>query len=432
MALRTEITSETACDLIEPMLEGPFRREFIDEALRGDGFGRALRHLRRAMEHHRFETPSARHDLGDVVEKLDRRTRSEGFRVLHSWNFRTHEFSRENTPVIMLDYFQGIGIVEGSERASLELLLDYYFFHLLTLCTMRAWDAEDPVAFLRRLDGLIDRLQGEAGSGHRFVTSPETLLILGMSQFHPEEAAYDRMVGKVWALDDEERRVRFARLSTAVLAAHLRWGFGVMYRRDLARMREDNVGDYPWLLTALATLMRTYDRLVRQGVTGAEREQVVEGIINGLTPDPWALVERAPAALRPYGEELEAFQRLLRTHRETLLEDLGRHRPGSSRYSPLDLHFNFPHNALVAKVLIALHRGSELNLPMDALLGSPVEGGEEAAMTTTFARTLMDYSGVNPQGYDQHGAMFVVHDPKAGLRHYNMAMSTLRKSVGAD
>jgi len=427
VSVRTEVTVEGVADILEPALAGPFRRAFVDEALAAGSFPRALDRLRSAMRVHRFRAGGTVLDLVDGVERLDRRTRSEGFRVLHAWNYRTHEFSRENTPVMLLDYFRDIGMVEGTERSSLALLLDHYLLHVLTLCTMRAWDAEDPVGHLARLDRLVELLQGEAGSGHRFVASPEMLLILGMSQFHPEEEAYDRLVGKVLALEDPERRVRFARLSTAVLAGHLRWGFGVMYRRDLARMRDDNEGDYPWLLLSVTELLRAYDRLIGEGADAAARDPVVEGIANGLTPDPWALLERPPKALHGYGEELATLHSLVGRHRDALLEDLERHRPGGGRYSPLELHFNFPHNAFVAKVLIALHRGSDLNVPMDVLFASPREDGEEAEVPTAFARTLMEYSGVNPQGYDQHGARFVVHDARAGLRHFGMALSTLRK-----
>jgi hypothetical protein len=429
MPQKTEILCETAADVLTPILAGPFRHEVVEEALAQGGMSSALRHIRSCMQSHAFETGTARHDLKDLIDRMDRRTRSEGFRALHSWNFRKLEFSRENTPVILLDYFADIGMVEGTDREVLRILLDYYFFHLLVLCAMRAWDSEDPDGYLDRVDEMIELLQGPNGSGHRFVEHAETLLILGVSQFHPEEAAYDRLVEKVWALDSEERRVRFAVLGTAVLASHLRWGFGIMYRRDVQRMRDDNVGDYPWLLTAVLQLLRTYDRMVAREADASERDPVVEGMINGITSDPWAFFEATPPALRPYAHDVDEFRALFSRHRDALLEDFGRHRPRVDHYSPLEIHFNFPHNALVAKVLIALHRGSDLNLPIDALLRSPgVDDEIGERMTTEFARMLMNYSGVNPEGYDQHGAMFVVYDPKAGLRHFNMAMSVIRKN----
>ncbi len=425
----TEILNETTADLLESMLAGPFRHQFVDEALARGGMGPALRHLRSAMRAHGFQAGGQGFVLKDVVDRMDRRTRSEGFRVLHSWDFRELEFSRESTPVILLDYFADIGMVEGTEREVLAILLDYYFFHLLILCAMRAWDAEDPVLYLERVDDLVRLLQGPEGSGHRFVEHAETLLVLGVSQFHPEEAAYDRLIEKVWGLDAPDRRARFATLGTAVLAGHLRWGFGVMYRRDIGRMRDDNVGDYPWLLTSVLELLRAYDRLVTEGAAEPDRLPVAEAVINGLTPDPWAFFEKAPRALADYGAQVAEFRDLFARHEGALLADFERVRPDPARYSPLHLHFNFPHNALVAKVLIALHRGSELNLPIDALWRSPDPADEDQArMTSDFASTLMNYSGVNPEGYDQHGAMFVVHDPKAGLRHYNMALSVIRKS----
>ena len=430
MSEKTEIPGEIAADQLEAILAGSFRGTLVDEALARGGIGPGLRHLRGAMQAHGFQAGGQRFELRDVVDRMDRRTRSEGFRVLHSWNFRDLEFSTENTPVILLDYFAHIGMVEGTERKVLRILLDYYFFHLLVLCAMRAWDAADPVAYLDRVDALIRLLQGPMGSGHLFVEHAETLLVLGVSQFHPEEAAYDRLVEKVWALDAPERRIRFASLGTAVLAPHLRWGFGVMYRRDVGRMRDDNVGDYPWLLTAVLELTRAYDRLVAENAEVERRFPVVEALVNGLTPDPWAFFEKPPAALHGYEAQSEEFVALFRKHRHDLLEDFERVRPTPGRYSPLHLHFNFPHNALVAKVLIALHHGSELNLPMDALFRSPREGDADAdRMTAEFADTLMNYSGVNPEGYDQHGAMFVVHDPKAGLRHFNMVLSTIRKNT---
>lgn len=430
MVDRTEVLCEIAADRVEEMLGGTFRHDVVEDALAAGGIGPGLRRIRAGMQAHAFEGGGVRHELKDVIDRLDRRTRSEGFRVLHSWDFRKLEFSRENTPVIMLDYFAGIGMVEGTDREVLRLLLDYYFFHVLILLAMRAWDAENPTAYFDRVDGLIERLQGAGGSGHRFVEHAETLLVLGVSQFHPEEAAYDRLVEKVWALDSEARRVRFARLGTAVLAAHLRWGFGVMYRRDVGRMRDDNVGDYPWLLTATLELLRAYGRQVEAGVPEEERRPVVEALVNGLTPDPWAFFDRIPPALAGYADERDEFLETFRGHLGTLLPEIERLRPTSDHYSPLQLHFNFPHNAMVAKALIALHRGSDLNLPIDALFRGPVAGDEvEDRMTAEFAQTLMRYSGMNPEGYDQHGAMFVVYDPKAGLRHFNMAVSVIRKHL---
>src|SRR5690606_5245776 len=119
VSVRTEVTVEGVADILEPALAGPYRRAFVDEALAPGSVPRALDRLRSAMRVHRFRAGGTVLDLVDGVERLDRRTRSEGFRVLHAWNYRTHEFSRENTPVMLLDYFRDIGMVEGTERSSL-------------------------------------------------------------------------------------------------------------------------------------------------------------------------------------------------------------------------------------------------------------------------------------------------------------------------
>ena len=46
----------------------------------------------------------------------------------------------------------------------------------------------------------------------------------------------------------------------------------MLYRRDLGRMRSDNMGDYPWLLFSVATLMEEYVRL-REEEAGSVRSQ---------------------------------------------------------------------------------------------------------------------------------------------------------------
>ena len=415
---------------MEEALGGPLRTELLD-VLQGEGsIGPALRLLRSYMTAHAFRTRSSMFDISEIVRTLDLRTRTDGFRVLNTWDFQRLEFSRDNTPALMLDYYADIGVIEGSERQALSILLDYYFMHVLVLCATRVWDAGDPNENLDRVTNLVGLLQGPEGSGHRFVECAETLLMLALSQFHPEEAAYDRLAEKAWTLN-EMHRVRFARLSTAVLAGHLRWGLGVMYKRDVGRMRDDNVGDYPWLLISLLALMRRYVTLLDGGVRDVEREDVVEGIVNGLSPDPWALLDTPATALQGYRAEREEFLELFRRYEDDLLADFEVHRPTNKRYSPLHLHFNFPHNALNAKVLIGLHQGPVLNAPLDALLTREREGTPESESPVGLAKTLMEYSGFNPEGLDQHGAMLVVHDTRAGLRHFNMVLTTIRKYLRA-
>ena len=134
---------------------------------------------------------------------------------------------------------------------------------------------------------LVERLQGPGGSGHHFVADAETLLIVALSQFHPEEQAYDRIIDKVHQLETGHQ-VSFARVSAAVLSAHLRWGFWLMYERDPVRMRRDNVGDYPWLLNSLLTLARAFVTSLDAGEGVDERAPLTQSLLQGLAADPYA------------------------------------------------------------------------------------------------------------------------------------------------
>ena len=418
------------------------------------------------MRAHVFRGRLAPLVLDGFVRDFDVRTREEGFHVLHSWNHLEHHFTRENTPVLMLDRFAKEWSAARATPRVQALLLDHYFFYVLALMAMRAWDEGDPNRNLDRITGLLRHLQGPHGSGHQFVARAETLLLMAISHFHPDESAYPRLLEKIRTLD-RAHRVHFALAEAAILGSHLRWGFAVLYRRDLGRMRSDNVGDYPWLLFSVATLMDEYVRLREEGAE--RRTRVLEGLIDGLTPDPWAFAGAPPEALRPYEEEHSRFREAFAAHRDDLLEEFERLRPDREAYSPLSYHCNFPHNAIMAKVSIQLADENAPNLPMDAMFtraaawrpadgGSPVAGvpevadagragvpdaggpavpGDEAAAARAaafmsadhpeaLARYLMAYSGASPERLGRRGARLIIYDPNVGLGYYRMALQALR------
>ena len=523
------------------------------------------------MRAHVFRGRFAPLALDGFVRDFDLRTREEGFRVLHSWNHREHHFTRENTPVLMLDRFAREWSAARATPRVQALLLDHYFFYVLALMVMRAWDEGDANRNLDRVTGLLRHLQGPRGSGHQFVARAETLLLMAISHFHPDESAYPRLLEKIRTLD-RAHRVRFALAEAAILGSHLRWGFAVLYRRDLGRMRSDNVGDYPWLLFSVATLMEEYARLreeeyarlrkqdrargsarkgrakpargaggvagraaghgagagrpaaeaesraddgVGGGLAGAAgdgaaagggsaregegaecgpawRTRVLEGLFDGLTPDPWAFTGAPPEALRPYKEEHEGFREAFAEHRDDLLEGFKRLRPGREAYSPLSFHCNFPHNAIMAKVSIQLADENAPNLPMDAMYtraepwrpagsgaaaddpagrvaeapagliagragarasGRPRAASGEAAARSgasqdsgdddrranpaafvsanhpeALARYLMAYSGASPERLGRRGARLIIYDPNVGLRYYKMAVQAMRSA----
>jgi hypothetical protein len=310
-------------------------------------------------------------------------------------------------------------------RTTLSVLLDHYFLHLLALLSMRVWDAPDPDAAMDRVGGLLDRLQGPHGSGHQFLADAETLLVLAVSYFHPEEAAYDRLIDRVRTLN-EAHRTTFALPSAAALGSHLRWGMSVMYRWDVGRMRDDNVGDYPWLLFAVTTLMRAFGGMVDAGEEGPERTELVHGLLNGMSVDPWAFVGKPPPALEPYAEEHAECLALIRAHRDALLEAFRAHRPAKDPYSPIALQVNFPNNALVAGVTVAVLETAPQTLSMNALFGARQAGIDDEARLALALR-FAEYAGASRERLDAHGAPLIMYAPRPAQRCLNLTLSALKK-----
>jgi hypothetical protein len=394
------------------------------------------------MSSHGFEGLSP--DLVGTIDRMDRRTRGDGFRVLHSWNHTTHEFTDDLVPVLMIDFFERAGAEDPDARTTVSILLDYYFLHLLALAAMRAWDSEDPGAALDRVTRLLTLLQGPDGSGHRFVADAESLVMYALSQFHPEEQAYDRIIERVASLP-RGHQIRFARVSAAVLGAHLRWGFWLMYERDIQRMRDDNVGDYPWLLWSVTTLLGAWVEIVDDPDPSEERSEerraVAGSLLLALAADPWALGGRPPSALEPFGEMYAECRGLLESHGARLLEEMDAHRPAKDRYAPLALIFNFPHNALVAALTLALVEGRPRTLSLNDLFDEggaghnvPDAGSAGADMTPAerrehLARELMAFSLGSPDRLGYRGAPLVAYDPLTALRTYSMTMKALREGL---
>ncbi len=412
---------------LDGMLNGSARSRILDGVQARGDFADWMGRLRGAMSEHRFVAGDQRFDLAPAVRRLDVRTRKDGFRVLHSWNHRTHAFTDDVVPVLMLDFFLRAAPEEPAGRVVLSILLDYYFLHLLALCAMRAWDADEPDVSMGHVHQLLQALQGEDGSGHHFVEDAETLLIYALSQFHPEEQAYERIIARVATLEDA-RRLSFARVSASVLSAHLRWGFWLMYGRDVVRMRVDNVGDYPWLLDSVLTLLRGWEDAEAAGAPEAVRDDIAESLLQGLAADPWGFTGRRPPALETHGDAFEEVQRLLRSHTPHLLETFERHRPTKTAYAPLAFHFNFPHNALVAVVTLALLEGRPQPLPLNALFTREQTGLPEGQTQEALARTLMAFSRSSPDRLGHRGAVLVAYDPLSAMRSYSMTTKALREA----
>jgi hypothetical protein len=396
-----------------------------------------LGRLRRAMTaHSMYGTPAG---MAKTVKRLDQRTRIDGFHVLNSWDHQAHRFTEEITPVLLLDFFVRTQVEDPDPDVTVAILIDYYFLHLLALGVSRVWDTDDPGAAMSRITSLLEALSGEGGSGHHFVSNAETLLIYALSQFHPEEQAYERVIERVSLLPDEHR-LTFAVSSASVLGAHLRWGFWLMYERDVVRMRNDNQGDYPWLLWTAATLLRAWEEEVQAGRDASSegdaagtsrRSRILNGLLQVLAPDPWILTGPTPTWMASLPGLHSEVKSLLQSHGGGLLEALEEIRPAKDRYSPLSLHFNFPHNALVAAVTLALMESIPSPLHLDVLFqGARVEDG--GASQEHFARVLMAFSGGSLDRLGHRGAMLIAYDPLSAMRSYSMMTRTITKALSTE
>src|SRR3954469_20335540 len=168
------VSFDDACGRLEQVLAGGARRDLLAGVATSNDFTQALRRLRASMRAHTWKVGAGRIDLADVVAKYDRRTRQEGFHVLHDWDGKADHVNDDIIPVDVLDYVSARRGADPPDAVSLAILLDYYFLHLLALLSLRIWDEGDADANLDRLNHLVAELQGPDGGGQRFVDDAET------------------------------------------------------------------------------------------------------------------------------------------------------------------------------------------------------------------------------------------------------------------
>jgi hypothetical protein len=413
---RPSITVADACALLETTLSGPTRRDILDH-LENPGRGTAdpVAQLRAAMREHTFRTSHGAVALQRVVKALDRSTRAEGFHVLQSWDFRAHRFSDDTSPVLMLDRYVHARGSPGADRSALAILLDHYFLTLLGLLVLRSWDAEDPNENFDRVTQLLRALNGPGGSDAAFIGDAGLLLLFAISHYHPREHAYDDLLAKVWTLD-EAHRVRVALACAASLGSHLRWGFRFMYARDVGRMRDDNIVDYPWLLFSVLTLMRAVDE------GGSSRDAALHELLNGLSADPWAFVGQTPTAWRPHETLRDEFRDRFTARGAELLSEFEARRPDPKTYSALGFQCNFLCNALVAMSAMAL-QGAPPAAPLDALVCVHHQPATDATAIARYAAMLTDYSGAATGSVG--AATLVMYDPREAQHSFNTVVRVL-------
>ncbi|HXV64039.1 MAG TPA: hypothetical protein VEK15_25290 [Vicinamibacteria bacterium] len=422
---RPEITFELACARIEEILKGTTRRE-IAAATFKSGRTQALQRLRRDIENHRFEAGSGQISLERIVHKLDERTRQDGFHVLHDWDGKADRLNPNTIPVDVVTFLVDSPDAPHADETVVSIALDYYLLYLLALLSLRVWDEGNPNGNLDRLTRLLQELQGPNGSGQRFVDGAETLILIATSHFEPDHRAYDRLLERLRALD-QPHRLRLAIVHAAILASHLRFGFEATYGRDIVAMRNDNVPDYPWLCFALATLMNEFSRTQGEGGAGLQRDRLVEGILNGLSPDARAFVGTAPESLSAHARELSDFRELFLKYAPVLLNEFERHRPSNRTYSPISFYFNFAHNVLKAMVVDALLRAQATGRTLNDLLTGVSEDRAIDAQKEALAKTLMAYGRSSPDTIRGRLVPAIVYDPRSGRLAFRDAIRRLRE-----
>jgi hypothetical protein len=422
---RPKLTFGEALEEVGVVLRGNARPEIVEVALTAGDCDAALTHLRKGMRSHAFPTASGTINLRRMVDTLDTHTQREGMHVLQGWDFVAHRFPKEIAPILLLDYCARLGISGARARAALAILLDQYFLALVSLLAIRAWDEGNPNDNLDRVTAALHELQGPRGSGHEFVTDAETLLMLSVSYYHPEEQGYDLLVQRVSMLD-AAHQLRFARACAALLGGHLRWGLRFMYGRDVGRMRDDNVADYPLLMFAVLTLARAH-AAPRQSQTLAEREVIIDALLSGVSADPWAFVGSVPPALKGHAEWHAEFRQFLERDRSAILAEFDRCQPTSKAFSPLAFSCNFPTNATVAIATLSVQGADGGNHPpLNALFAREADSVSEGRSALRLAQRLMDFATSDPARLGAGGAPLIVYDPFDGVHCYNTVLRTFR------
>jgi hypothetical protein len=394
---------------LEGVLEGGLRRSCVDALVSSSKTtGDALGQLRLAMRTHAWKGDGRRVALVKAVQACDLLTQDEGFHALHDWDGIADHVNPEIIPVDVLDFVRRIRGEQRPDSTTLSILVDYYFFHVLSLLALRAWDTADPDSALGRVGTLTNLLQGDDGSGQPFVGDPETLLLLATSHFEPNERGYETLLDRVRGLSPE-RQLAVGLGHAACTGSHLRFGFHATYAQNTQAMRKDNFADYPWLHFAADAVLREYEE--RGGA------QMAEALFNSLTADTSWLLDSGP-----FRERLgELFPQLLPVFQGF--------EPRDDVYSPLSLFFNFSHNVLKGTIIDAVLRGDAWTVSFNDLLTGPSGGHSANASREALALTLMGYASRHPQKIRGQLMPVIVYDPVAGRVAHQSTLECLRAAL---
>jgi hypothetical protein len=428
---KQQVTFDDAASRLASLLKTAARMEIVADTCRSTDLGQSLLRLRDSMRSQVWKTGTSDVSLDRIVRIYDRRTRQEGFHVLHDWDGVAERVNDDAIAVDVLNYLRDHRGADRPDATVAAILLDYYFLYLLTLLSLRIWDDGNADDNLERLNALVRDLQGDNGSGHQFVRNAETLLLLGTSHYEPHDQGYITLLEKVRTLNRGHRK-NIALVHAGCMGAHLRFGFEATYGRDMLAMRMDNTVDYPWVCFSLATLMREYSHLYGDGVRPVKssenvddvaKETIVEAILGGLSSDPRAFVGEAPSSLADV--DRSAFIDLFHRHRQDLAEAFERYRPLPDTFSPLSFCFNFSYNVVKGIVVDAVLRGKPWDLTLNDLLTAMPRDDGKARSKETLAKTLMGYARANPDRIRGRLMPVIVYEPRSGHRAFSLLTSKL-------
>lgn len=427
---------DEACAALDAALAGRTRAAILDEVSKAKSFDRAARRLREAMRGHRFDTSAGADalDLRRLVKRLDDLGRADGFHLLNDWDGKADRFNDDTIPVEVATFVERVLLPrdDADARMALAVLLDYYFLHLVALLAMRVWDAGDVDvdvdvdanvdANVDAINRLLDRLQGEEGSGQVFVRHAVTAMVIATSHFEPDIRAYDAMLMRTRRLAPRHR-LALARMHAGVMGCHLRFGLEVTCAGRIPALRDDNVPDYPWLGDAIATLL---DASAAE-TDAAARRPLTEALFIALMPDPLAFIGAAPPpSLDGHRDVRTRIAELWRATRDARLDDFEALRPALDRYSPLHFTFNFPHNLVKGAVVDAALRGAPWKVALEDLVSGPEIGASTEEERRSLATKLTRYALASPDTINGRPHPAIVYHPEAGLRAFERALEGLR------
>jgi hypothetical protein len=399
-------------DQLQTILEGDLRRDAVARLAGAATMAGALDQLRVSMRSHTWTGAGHREVMAKAILACDRLTRDEGFHALNDWDGMADHVNPEIIPVDVLDFVRRVRAVGPPDPTALAILIDYYFFHILSLLALRVWDTSDPDRALGRVGTLVDLLQGERGSGQPFVNDPETLLLIATSHFEPDERGYGTLLDLVRQLSPQ-RQLAIALGHAASMGAHLRFGFHATYARSTEAMRGDNVADYPWLHYAADVVLMEYERLAAEAQGDPGSGVVTEALFGSLSADTSSLLEAGP------------FRDRLARHGVTLARHFSTLTPTADQYSPLSLFFNFSHNVLKGTVIDAIFRGDSWTVSFNDLLIGANGGRSPLESRSALAATLMGYAKRHPQRIRGQLLPVIVYDPAFGRTVHQTTMARL-------